>query len=259
VAVLIVAYQILAAETWTLSTLAAFVKSWLNFDLVYQQTYALSFSGSAEHSRAVLLRLGYMMAVMLLAAPAFLAAIRSRLNGRHSIEEVGWISGSIAPALLTSYGGEIVSRSFNSGMPAIFLLIAAPRRKTLAIVAAFLLVAPLVSLTVAYGNMQSDWVEPSEISSSAFAQAYAANSTLCSFRLRLWFMYGVETKKWEQLPSSGDLSACRKLGFLVVDSARDLADYEYLKGPVNTTNMSLQLSTMNRIYDVGKLALYGGS
>lgn len=166
---LIATYLFYVAVTVTTTLLPQQLKDMLDleglFGSIFGRTTAGVAGGSADHTRVVLVRIGYVVGLAGLGALGALVAIARRTPLRRWVVPTSWIAAGVASLGVGAYGGEILARGSNLAAPgsvglASWLARVRPGRILLA---AAILAAALLSPVYLYGNELFDYVRPTEI------------------------------------------------------------------------------------------------
>jgi hypothetical protein len=166
---LIAAYLLYVAVSVTAALLPQQIEAMLDLDRlfgsIWGKTAAGVAGGSADHTRVVLVRIGYVVGIAGLGALGGLVAIALRTPLRRWVMPTAWIAAGLAGLGVGAYGGEILGRGATLAAPGSIGLASwlARVRAGRILLAEVILVAALLSPVNHFGNELFDYVRPTEI------------------------------------------------------------------------------------------------
>jgi hypothetical protein len=195
-AAVLAAYLFYVAVTVTIALLPQQVNAILNlerlFGSIFGATTAGVTGGSADHTRVVFLRIGYVVGIAGLGALGALVAIARRTQLRRWIVPSAWIAAGVASLGVGAYGGEILARGSTLAAPGSLALASwlARVRTGRILLAAAILSAALLSPVNEFGNELFDYVRPSELAADRVLAEYHAATWTLDRRSRTWYHAG---------------------------------------------------------------------
>lgn len=274
--VLIAAFQVYVAGSYALDQVTGSVHTAFDLEKTANDVKGMAFGGSEEHQNVVNIRIISMLILLILAAVGFFyeILIKKRMTLKNLSLPV-WFSANASLTLITSYSGEIISRTFAQSIGILQMLSAKliNDRKLSIFLLLILVISPPLSIVNAYGNEAIDYVSPAEINGANFLFDHTPNSSIViSFQPRTWgIKFNEKLGNWVtlgDLTNEGDLHQnlektniqYNKMysNFFVLVSVRDIKNYEFGLGEINSNNLRI-LETgniSNRIYDNHEFILY---
>ena len=192
-AALIAAYLLYVAVTITAALLPQQVEAMLDLDRligsIFGRTTTAVAGGSADHTRVVLVRIGYVVGMAGLGALGGLVAIARRTQLRRWAMPTAWTAAGLASLGVGAYGGEILARGSTLAAPgsiglASWLARVRPGRILLAEV---ILVAALLSPVNHFGSELFDYVRPTEIAADRVLADRHPETWNLDRRSRTWY------------------------------------------------------------------------
>ena len=179
-----------------------------------------------------------------------------------------WFSANTSLTLITSYSGEILSRTFAQSMIILQMLSAKliNNKKMSIVLLLILLISPPLSIVNAYGNEAIDYVSFAEISGANFLFDYSSNSSLVySLHPRAWnIRYNTKLTNWgidlNNNPETYNVTYFKKLfndTFISINT-RDIENYEFTSSNLDLTNL-INVKTskkFNKIFDSQSFSIY---
>src|SRR5690606_7762408 len=111
--VLIAAFQVYVAGSYALDQVTGSVHTAFDLEKTANDVKGMAFGGSEEHQNLVNIRIISMLILLILAAVGFFyeILIKKRMTLKNLSLPV-WFSANASLTLITSYSGEIISRTF---------------------------------------------------------------------------------------------------------------------------------------------------
>jgi hypothetical protein len=166
---LIATYLLYVAVTVTVELMPQQVQAMLDLDgligSILGRTTAGVAGGSADHTRVVFVRIGYVVGLAALGALGGIVAIARRTPLRRWLMPSIWIAAGVASLGVGAYGGEILARGSTLAAPGTIGLASwlARVRSGRILLATAILAAALLSPVYLYGNELFDYVRPTEL------------------------------------------------------------------------------------------------
>lgn len=267
--VLIVAFQVYVAGSYALENITGSIHDALNMEKTVNDIKNMAYSGSEEHSNVVNVRIISTLILLILAGVGFFyeILIKKRLTLKN-LSLPTWAIANSTLTVLTSYSGEIVSRTFAASL-SIFNMLTAKlidNKKLSIILLLVLIISPPLSIINAYGNEAIDYVSPVEISGATFLFDHSVNSTLVySLHSRAWsIQYNTNLTNWgfdlsRNAESYKDRPSNKNFNNTFIQiGIRDIENYEFVRGNSNLINLTIvETSTsFNKIFDNEGFSLY---
>lgn len=274
--VLIAAFQVYVAGSYAMDQIGGSVLTALDLEKTVNDVAGMAFGGSEEHQNVVYVRIISMLLLVILAALGFFYEIL--IKKKWSLKNLTlpvWFGANTSLTLITSYSGEILSRTFAQSMSILQMLSAKLiyNKKLSIVLLIILLISPPISIVNAYGNELIDYVSPAEITGANFLFDHSNNSSIViSFQPRtLGMKYSDKLENWNTLSGlTQEVDISQKVenmnlqyikmynNFYVLVGIRDMESYEFGRNKVNLDNIRI-LETGNisdRIYDNKEFILY---
>lgn len=279
VLVMIVGYQKFLAGSYAMSTIMTSLNSVFNLGLLFTQTTQMGFSGSQSHTQVVIIRVISSVLLISLAGMGLIYAFFTKKERKiKDLLVPTWIVSNSSMTLLTSYSGEIVSRTFSLSIN-LFNILAAKLidHKSLSIVfLAVLIIAPPLSIINAYGNEATDYIAPTEIYGADFLYNHLTDgvgypngkegsyvTSLIDRTLPIRYSQNLYNTKLEaNLTSWNDVPPSNMMGlfknYYVIISDRTIQSYTFLYGPIDIDKLKSIESVEGyaKIYDNKEYNLY---
>ncbi len=279
VMVMIVAFQVYVAGSYSMNNIMNSINSIFNFGLLITQTAQMGFAGSQSHTQAVLIRIISASILISLAGIGFIYGFFTKKERKlKDLLVPTWIVSNSSMALLTSYSGEIVSRTFSLSFN-LFNTLAAKliNHKYLSIVfLAVLIIAPPLSIINAYGNEAVDYVAPTEIAGADFLFNHLSSGVGYPYGNEGSYVKGLTERtlliKYSQnlyyykldanLTSWNDVFPSNLRGvfknYYVIISDRDIQSYNFIYVPVDVDLLKSikSVRSYSKIYDNKEYNIY---
>jgi hypothetical protein len=279
VMVMVVTFQVYVAGSYSVNNIMNSINSIFNFGLLITQTAQMGFAGSESHTQAVLIRIISAVILISLAAMGFLYGFFNRKDRElKDLIVPTWIVSNSSITLITSYSGEIVSRTFSLSFN-LFNTLAAKLiyHKYLSIVfLAVLIMAPPLSIINAYGNEEVDYIAPTEIAGADFLFNHLYNGvgypngnegsyvrSLTERTLLIRYSQSLHYYKLEaNLTNWNDVFPSNLRGvfknYYVIISDRDIQSYNFISVPVNIDLFKSikSVKSYSKIYDNKEYNIY---
>ena len=268
--VLLATWQVYIAGSYALDQITGSVHTAFSLESTLSATKNAAFSGSQPHTQIIYVKIISIFMLSLLAfIGLFYEIIWKRKFTLKNLTLPVWISANFSITFLTSYGGEILSRTFAASSTILYILGAKiiNNNKLSLILLIVLLISPPLSIINAYGNEAIDYVSPIEIAGTNFLfDHHAENSLVKSLGQRAWNIRSYnDFENWGYDPQNmtpEDLTPLNERGvrnqFYILIGQMDMNTYVYTNGPTNFTYLKeLDVSTQhNKIYDSPGFTLY---
>ncbi len=236
--ILLVSWGVFFVGGYFFSILRDFHAHMFDYGLTIYEVHRMGFIGSEAHTQMVWIRIISASVFTLLAIIGFLYTVISqrKLTFKTALLPT-WIAAGCSMGLLTSYYGEILSRSFAaSGTP--LQLLAAKNitgKFVSGLLLTFLIIVPPVSIINAYGNQAADWVSPAEIRGVEFFSSHAPQGAeIATLRARIWgFRYTANYRRVALSPDSFSWQASDSTKDFVLVGERDIATYTFFGGTID--------------------------
>lgn len=268
--VMLMSWQLYLAGSFALEQISGSVHTAFNLESTLSAAQESAFGGSQSHSQVFYVKL---LSIFLLSFIAliglFYEIIWKRKITFKNLTLPTWITANLSMTFLTSYGGEVLSRTFSVSTGVLDMLAAKTiNNNKLSLILLFvLLISPPLSIINAYGNEAVDYVSPVEIEGSNFMfNHYENNSAIKILGVRVWNRYyltGLE--HWIYDPTNMTIENLFPLNerqtrdnFFVLVGKRDMEGYKFLNGPTDFSYLeNLDNSKeYNRIYDAPDYIIY---
>ena len=237
---IVAAWQIYVVGSYSLTIISSFLKSMLDYDSTISAVSQIGFGGSSEHAFVVIVRIVSAGGFTILAIAGFIFGLRRELRkpkgSRELLDSIiipVWIAANASMILLTSYGGEIVSRVFGSSISPLTVSSAKTiSSKYLAIpLICILIVFPSISVINSYGNEAVDYISPQEISGVLFvSEASSIGAKVGSVDYRIWGLAGHNTIAHQRVNLSSFWNGSKLNTDLFVVSIREIEASNFLSG-----------------------------
>jgi len=271
--VLIVLWQIYVAGSYAIDQIVGSFHTVLNLESTLAATKSAAFGGSNTHTQIIYVKIISILILIFLASLGlFYEIIWKRKLTLKNLALPTWISANFSIALLTSYSGEILSRTFAASIIPIYMLAGKTLKnnKLSLILLIVLLIAPPLSIINAYGNEAVDYISPIEINGANFLFDYHENNSIVkSLGERVFISRYSNNFKDEGYPTNINISLekiipinQRKLfnSFYILVGKNDIDQYTFLYSDKQFDLSFLKdidnSQKYNKIYDAPGFTLY---
>lgn len=287
--VLIASWQIYMAGSFALDQIINSISTAFRIDATLSTITTAGFSGSQSHSEIVTFKLISILMLSVLALTGLLYEIKCKIRFKISNSSllswlkrniclrnpdlkikllIAWLTSNLTVALITTYEGEILSRTFSvsNGILNMFAAKNINGKKLSFILLFIMLLAPPISIINAYGNEVSDYLAPAEIRGANFLFDHNVNrNVVLSLQQRVWnIKYSPNIENWAYNPKISFIANTpdnvRKVvdNFFILVGKRDMDTHFYLTGFKDYKNLrSIENSTMHaKVYDSQDFSLY---
>ncbi|MGB9980277.1 hypothetical protein [Methanobacterium sp.] len=268
--VLIITWQFYLAGSFALDQIFGTVHTAFNLESTLSAAKQSALGGSQSHAQVFYLKL---ISIFLLSLLALMGLIyeflwKRRINFKNLILPT-WIASNLSITGLTSYGGEILSRTFSASNSVLNMLAAKTinNDKLSLILLIVLLISPPLSIINAYGNEAVDYIAPVEIEGANFMFDHYANSTVVkSLQTRVWNIHHLEgLENWNYDPTNitlKNITPANELtvrnNYLLLVGKNDIDCYVFLYGSTDFSYLKNVDSSneYNKIYASPGFDLY---
>lgn len=268
--VLIATWQVYIAGSYAIDQVAGSISTAFHLEKTVSATQTAAFGGSQTHTQIIYVKIISIVMVSILAfIGLFYEIMWKRKFTLKNLALPTWISANFSITLLTSYSGEILSRTFAASSSALYMLGAKiiNNNKLSLILLLVLIIAPPLSIINAYGNEAVDYVSYTEIAGANFFFDYHAdNSVILSLGQRaLIYRYYSDFQNWAYDPNNATLEKIIPVNqrpifnrFYILVGQKDIDQYTFLNGQTDLSFLRDIDSSheYNRIYDSPGFTLY---
>jgi hypothetical protein len=271
--VLIVLWQIYVAGSYAIDQIVGSVHTVLNLESTLAATKSAAFGGSNTHTQIIYVKIiSILMLIFLASLGLFYEIFWKRKLTLKDLALPTWISANFSITLLTSYSGEILSRTFAASIIPLYMLAGKTLKnnKLSLILLVVLLIAPPLSIINAYGNEAVDYISPIEITGANFLFDYHENNSIVkSLGERVFISRYSNNFKDEGYPTNIHISLekiipinQRKLfnSFYILVGKNDIDQYTFLYSDKQFDLSFLKdidnSQKYNKIYDAPGFTLY---
>ncbi len=268
--VLLATWQVYIAGSYAMDQITGSVHTAFNLESTLSATKNAAFSGSQPHTQIIYIKI---ISIFLLSLLAFLGLIYEFLwKRKFTLKNLilpTWIAANFSMTFLTSYGGEVLSRTFATSSTTLYILGAKiiNNNKLSLILLIILLISPPLSIINAYGNEAIDYVSPVEIAGANFLfDHHAPNSVVKSLRSRIWNIHSFnDFENWGFDPQNMTVEKLTPINergvrdqFYILIGKMDMDTYTYINGPTDYPYLNVidNSPQHNKIYDSPGFTLY---
>lgn len=261
---LIAARHLYLYYEWTFANFSNFYGRLFDVADTIQSSYNLGYSGSAEHSLVVNIRILFVLIVMALSFSGTCVSLYTLYKRKYEnlfieLAPGVWIFGCFITAFAIPYTGEALTRAFGYSQLALYILVAKniKSKKMYTVLAILMLILPVFSIICAYGNEQDDYVPLSETKGVEFLHSNSVNnSNVAIVKERIWAMKDnpkLELRTFERVEDF-----YKKPYQYASYNKREIDGFNFVLGEINSTKLlSFSESNINnKIYENSIVNLY---